>query len=215
MSLPPLRFGSLICAQISPSVRPSQAIDAGARCHCGWAGHAGGIEIRGVVAGVAGHSGRSMPVGPAHHERLMRPHRVALQRPLGRRVAVHTTRMMQHLAGLFKERDRTRLLIGDALEARDGAQILRSRLAGGLRGRGRDENRHGGRTRREESLCAHHATALTNGRRRGRPRPSRAIAFATAGPIGGTPGSPTPVGFSLEFTTRTSTSGISWMRSTR
>ena len=35
------------------------------------------------------------------------------------------------------------------------------------------------------------------------------------GPIGGTPGSPTPVGFSLERKIVTSTSGISWMRSER
>ncbi len=41
------------------------------------------------------------------------------------------------------------------------------------------------------------------------------MALATAGPIGGTPGSPTPVGFSVERTIVTSTSGISWMRSER
>ena len=50
------------------------------------------------------------------------------------------------------------------------------------------------------------------------PRPGRSSfgqALATAGPIGGTPGSPTPVGFSVDGTMCTSTSGISLMRSTR
>src|SRR5688572_32641998 len=36
--LPPFRAGSLICAQISPSVLPSHAISIGARCHSGWPG---------------------------------------------------------------------------------------------------------------------------------------------------------------------------------
>ena len=40
-------------------------------------------------------------------------------------------------------------------------------------------------------------------------------ALATAGPIGGTPGSPTPVGGSVESMIATSTSGISLMRSER
>ncbi|KGC89562.1 isoquinoline 1-oxidoreductase, beta subunit domain protein [Burkholderia pseudomallei] len=41
------------------------------------------------------------------------------------------------------------------------------------------------------------------------------IAFATAGPIGATPGSPTPVGASPDGTMYTSTFGISAIRSTR
>ena len=40
-------------------------------------------------------------------------------------------------------------------------------------------------------------------------------ALATAGAIGGMPGSPMPVGFSVDGTMCTSTSGISLMRSTR
>jgi len=39
--------------------------------------------------------------------------------------------------------------------------------------------------------------------------------LATAGPVGGTPGSPTPVGFSVDATMVTSISGISPMRSDR
>ncbi len=41
------------------------------------------------------------------------------------------------------------------------------------------------------------------------------IALATAGPIGATPGSPTPVGGAVEGTMCTSILGISFMRSTR
>ena len=44
---------------------------------------------------------------------------------------------------------------------------------------------------------------------------STATAFATAGPIGGTPGSPTPVGGSFDGTMYTSTIGISRIRRTR
>jgi hypothetical protein len=40
-------------------------------------------------------------------------------------------------------------------------------------------------------------------------------ALATAGPIGATPGSPTPVGAALDETIWTSTPGISAMRRTR
>ena len=40
-----------------------------------------------------------------------------------------------------------------------------------------------------------------------------AMALATAGAAGGTPGSPMPVGAALEGTICTSTTGISWMRS--
>ncbi len=41
------------------------------------------------------------------------------------------------------------------------------------------------------------------------------MAFATAGPTGATPGSPTPVGGSADGTMCTSTFGISLMRNTR
>ena len=54
-----------------------------------------------------------------------------------------------------------------------------------------------------------HQDLLNIGRRLGRSTPSRASALATAGAIGGTPGSPTPVGFSEERTIVTSTAGIS------
>ena len=53
------------------------------------------------------------------------------------------------------------------------------------------------------------------GRSRTRSAVSFAHALATAGAIGGTPGSPTPVGFSEDGTMCTSTFGISPMRSWR
>lgn len=51
-----------------------------------------------------------------------------------------------------------------------------------------------------------------NGRRRTARPVSRRQALATAGPTGGTPGSPTPVGGSADSTIATSTAGISWIR---
>jgi hypothetical protein len=51
-------------------------------------------------------------------------------------------------------------------------------------------------SRKSEKLRPHHPLPRIIGSRRGRSNPRRAIALATAGPTGGTPGSPTPVGFS-------------------
>ena len=53
-----------------------------------------------------------------------------------------------------------------------------------------------------------------NGRTRTRFPVRAKTAFATAGPIGGTPGSPTPEGSSVDGTMWTSTSGISSSRRT-
>src|ERR1700676_3874722 len=55
---------------------------------------------------------------------------------------------------------------------------------------------------------------LANGSVRMRLPEAAKTALLSAGPIGGTPGSPTPVGFSVEGTMWTSTIGISSMRST-
>ena len=91
-------------------------------------------------------------------------------------------------------------------------------------GRGLAEREHGGAASRNPQPTAPVTATRMEGIRpspsrreagRGRPSPSRAIALATAGPIGGTPGSPTPVGFSVDETMTTSTSGISLMRSER
>ena len=56
--------------------------------------------------------------------------------------------------------------------------------------------------------------ASESGRLRMRLPVAAASALATAGAIGGTPGSPTPVGFSVDGTMCTSTAGISPIRST-
>jgi heavy metal efflux system protein len=45
MVRPPLRSRSLICSQICPSERPSQAIDNGARCHSGCPGTCAGSKF--------------------------------------------------------------------------------------------------------------------------------------------------------------------------
>src|SRR5260221_6432889 len=66
---------------------------------------------------------------------------------------------------------------------------------------------------REEHAHAHFAEA--SGSERTRFPASAKSALATAGATGGVPGSPTPVGFSPPGTRCTSTTGISFMRSTR
>src|SRR5579862_1123992 len=79
-----------------------------------------------------------------------------------------------------------------------------------------DDSRRQGR-RREAFGRSHHrrqADSVSGSTRRRLPV-AAAIAFATAGAIGGTPGSPTPVGLSVDGTICTSTGGISLMRSTR
>src|ERR1022692_2345085 len=108
-----------------------------------------------------------------------------------------------------------------------------SGMGGGVgaeRGAGKSHRRHGNNTRESDRNAGdrafarevgrviggtHVAAPRTIGNCRGRPNPNRAIALATAGPIGGTPGSPTPVGFSVDATMVTSTSGIASMRNDR
>jgi hypothetical protein len=125
--------------------------------------------------------------------------------------------MLQHLADLGEQRDRAVALIGDASEAGGRAQRRTARLRRrrGLRqreGAAEQQGASGGDTKDQR---AHHTVPPTIGSESGRSRPSRASALATAGPIGGTPGSPTPVGFSVDGTILTSTAGISSIRSER
>ncbi len=75
-----------------------------------------------------------------------------------------------------------------------------SRLAGGQPPNGRS-------VRTRPQACT--TPARTNGRRVIAGPPARTIALATAGPSGGTPGSPTPVGAAVLGTMNTSTTGIS------
>ena len=124
--------------------------------------------------------------------------------------------MLQHLADLGEQRDRAVALIGDAGKAGGGAESRSARRRRGLRQReGAAEQQSDRSDSGSESDRPHHTVPPTIGSDSGRSRPSRASALATAGPIGGTPGSPTPVGFSVDATILTSTSGISLMRSER
>ena len=72
----------------------------------------------------------------------------------------------------------------------------------------------------EESLAysdffLHATPALENGSTWMRLPVAANMALATAGPTGATPGSPTPLGGSVDGTMCTSTFGISLMRKTR
>ena len=186
------------------------------------AGDVACIEIAGVVTGFARHPGRAMSIGAADNKRPVRAHPIGLSRALGRRMAVHAAWMLQHFAGFHEQRHRAFAAIRDLVEAGDWPQFLRKGLTcvslrGGLAAR----PRQGGRDKRDHAnskgaaFRPHHPVRRTIGSRRGRSIPSRAIALATAGPIGGTPGSPTPVGFSADGRIVTSTSGIWLMRSER
>ena len=125
-----------------------------------------------------------------HHARQLRARPLAdaaaassirLKRAIARRMTVHTTRMLQHLAGFLEKGDGPRSFVDDAYEARYGAEIVRCRLQGWLSGRpihrkqcnGGDadhDNEHG----RNEMVLVHHVPR-TIGRCRGRPirAPSR------------------------------------------
>ena len=71
-----------LLADLRRASLPSQAIDSGREVPLRMTGHARRIVVGGVMAGVAGHAGRAVAVGAAHHQRLVRPHAVGLQRAL-------------------------------------------------------------------------------------------------------------------------------------
>ncbi len=93
MDLPPLRFGSLICSQISASDFPTQAISIGARCHCGWPGMPAGIEVRRSVTGRAAHADGAEDCPRRERPAAVRMAVVALRGPVAGRMAVHAARM--------------------------------------------------------------------------------------------------------------------------
>jgi hypothetical protein len=51
-----------------------------------------------------------MAVGTAHDERHMRRHAIGLRGPLAHRMAVEATRVLQHLADVAEQRDRSCLV---------------------------------------------------------------------------------------------------------
>ena len=93
------------------------------------AGHMRRIEVCRSVAGVARKRRSAVAVGAAHDQRLMRPALIGLVRTVAGGMAVHAARMLQHLAGLLKQRNRAGLPIGNAGKVGGWAQVA----GGGLR----------------------------------------------------------------------------------
>src|SRR5262249_50676082 len=72
----------------------------------GMAGHMRRVEICGSMACVARKRRGAVAVGAAHDQRLMRPALIGLARAVARGMAIHAALMLQHLAGLLKQRKR-------------------------------------------------------------------------------------------------------------
>src|SRR5207253_2098802 len=183
-------------------------------------GHADRIVVRGLVARRAMQSGDAVPVRAATHGRLVEPTVRALEGAIAGRVAVHTPGMLQDLACLYEERLGALAGVGDALE---GARRPERRVLTRHRGIGDQPRREaecrqyvtGGSLPNRHRFLLRQAVSRAKGKRRTR-RPVRwNRALATAGAIGGTPGSPTPVGAAADGTMWTSTAGICSMRSGR
>src|SRR5438128_11440215 len=90
-------------------------------------GHATGIEVRRLVTGRAAHRRDPEAVGATLDRRLMRV-AGSLRRPVAIGMAVLTSRMPEHLAGLDEERGGSS---GRILDTREGARC--PELAAGLR----------------------------------------------------------------------------------
>src|SRR5580704_1458549 len=93
------------------------------------AGNVAGVEIASMVTGRARHSGGTMSVSAANNNRLVRAHPIGLRWALGRRMAVHAARMLEHFAGFCEQRDRACAAVRDLVEAGDGLQLPRKRLS--------------------------------------------------------------------------------------
>ncbi len=74
------------------------------------------IEIIRMVASGAFHTGCAMTIGATHHQRLMRASRVGLTRAIAGGMAIHATRMHEHLAGFLEQRHRARTWVTDIRE---------------------------------------------------------------------------------------------------
>ena len=178
------------------------------------AGNTSSMEILLAVAARAFEPRRAMSVFPADHQGLMKTPLIALTRTLGHRVTIEAARMLQHLSDLAEQSERARMLVGDIGEtvgtAQGGGSLQSRRLS--KRGRRCDQAAARGHCGASQKARLHQPTPFTIGSELGRSRPRRANALATAGPIGGTPGSPTPDGASVDGTIRISTAGISLIR---
>ena len=134
--LPPLRAGSLICAQICPGVRPSQAISSGARCHFGAPGTRACSRLRSWWQDAQCIAGTPSSIGPRTAGGIVHQVPIALPRPVVGRMAVDAARMEQHLARLREERERPLVPVGDGGEGAAGPQRLAGRLDGEEGGEG-------------------------------------------------------------------------------
>ncbi len=129
---------------------------------------------------------------------------VALRRAVAGWMTIHASRAFDDLADLAEDRGRARGSVVDRLKV--GGRAQRVRHGGASR---RDSQREG------EDGDSHAKPPLPNGNRVAITPVSARHALATAGAVGGTPGSPTPVGAASDLTMTTSTAGISAMRSDR
>ena len=120
----PLRAGSLIWTQISPSVLPSQAISRGARCQNGIARHPPRLEVGRLMANRTSHRRQAEAVGAPFDRRLMKSRRVALARAVPSGMAIETAGAGQHLAELSKISGRPRSRIADRRKALDAGEIV-------------------------------------------------------------------------------------------
>lgn len=98
----------------------------------GMAGHAAGLEIGALVAGVATHRFEPMAVGAARHRRLMKAGIVALVRSVAGGMAVGAARMRQHFSELGENRGRALFGVGNACEAFGRGEAVARRVDGGI-----------------------------------------------------------------------------------
>src|ERR1700682_5323378 len=79
-----------------------------------------------------------MVAGARVHRRYVRVQIIALSRLTRNRMAVHATRMLNHLGGFGEQSNRTRTLVADAREGRDG---LERNIARRIRSRSQSDKR--------------------------------------------------------------------------
>jgi hypothetical protein len=113
--------------------------------------HAGGIEIRALVAGGAAHRRCAKAIGAAFDRRLMQSACFALERAIADRVAVHAARSHQHFAGFREQSRRPRRRVTDPGKALRRRQC--DRRPRGMDGRRRcQDQRCQQRSKRRQAL---------------------------------------------------------------
>ena len=173
--------------------------------------HADGVVVGLLVTGGAAQAGRAESVSAAPGRRLVQRTELTLQWPVARRVAIHAARVLEDLPGLGEQCGRA---LGSVTDGGEGARGPELATGLGLYGGRCESGAHGGDAERD-SRDEHYATRFpapvhdrdlcpaasrANGSRRTRWPVRWNRALATAGAMGGTPGSPTPVGGSADGT---------------